>query len=39
MSRIPGLVSLYAKLSRMRILSSSKVREAAGAIERKMLDA
>ena len=35
---IPGLVSLYAKLGRMRILSSPKVLETAEAIERKILD-
>jgi hypothetical protein len=35
---IPGLVSLYAKLGRMRILSSPKIVEAAGQIERKILD-
>jgi hypothetical protein len=36
---IPGLlVSLYAKLGRMRILSSPKVLESAGTIERKILD-
>src|ERR1700757_338875 len=35
---IPGLVSLYAKLGRMRLLSSPKVLEAADAIERKILD-
>src|SRR5262249_19654919 len=35
---IPGLVSLYAKLGQMRILSLPKVVEAAGQIERKILD-
>src|SRR5215813_500872 len=35
---IPGLVSLYAKLGRMRILSSPKVLETAGEIERKIID-
>lgn len=35
---IPGLVNLYAKLGRMRILSSPKVLTAAQHIERKILD-
>jgi hypothetical protein len=35
---IPGLVRLYAKLGRMRILSSPKVLDCAGRIERKILD-
>jgi hypothetical protein len=35
---IPGLVRLYAKLGRMRILSSPKVLECAGRIERKIID-
>jgi hypothetical protein len=35
---VPGLVSLYAKLGRMRILSTPKVLETAGEIERKILD-
>jgi hypothetical protein len=35
---VPGLVNLYAKLGRMRILSSPKVLEAAQHIERKILD-
>jgi hypothetical protein len=36
---IPGLVRLYAKLGRMRILSSPKVLQCAGQIERKIVDA
>lgn len=36
---IPGLVRLYAKLGRMRILSSPTVLECAGRIERKIVDA
>ena len=35
---IPGLVRLYAKLGRMRILSSPNVLECAGRIERKIID-
>ena len=35
---IPGLVSLYGKLGRMRILSSPKVLQAAEEIERKIID-
>ena len=35
---IPGLVRLYAKLGRMRILSSPKVLDCAGRIERKIVD-
>src|SRR5262249_58040338 len=35
---IPGLVSMYAKLGRMRILSSPKVIQAAEEIERKVID-
>ena len=35
---IPALVRLYATLGRMRILSSSKVLESAGRIERKIID-
>src|SRR5215475_9676781 len=35
---IPGLVSMYAKLGRMRILSSAKVIQAAEEIERKVID-
>jgi hypothetical protein len=35
---IPALVELYAKLSRMRVLSTSKVLENAEQIERKILD-
>jgi hypothetical protein len=35
---IPGLVGLYAKLGRMRILSSPKVLESAELIERKIVD-
>src|SRR5262245_21227173 len=35
---IPALVRLYAKLGRMRVLSSSKVLESAGHIERKIID-
>ena len=37
-ANIPGLVRLYAKLGRMRILSSPKVLESAGRIERKIVD-
>jgi hypothetical protein len=36
---IPALINLYAKLGRMRILSSPKVLECAGQIERKIVDA
>src|SRR5262245_16850304 len=35
---IPGLVSLYAKLGRMRILSSPKVIQTAEEIERQIVD-
>jgi hypothetical protein len=35
---IPALVDLYAKLSRMRILSSSRILENAEQIERKIVD-
>jgi hypothetical protein len=35
---IPGLVDLYAKIDRMRILSSTKVVEIADSIARKILD-
>jgi hypothetical protein len=35
---IPGLVDLYAKIDRMRILSSTKVVETAEHIARKILD-
>src|ERR1700686_3443804 len=35
---IAGLVSLYGKLGRMRILSAPKVLEAAGVIERRIID-
>ncbi len=35
---IPGLVSLYAKLSAMRALSSSKVVQCADDVGRKILD-
>jgi hypothetical protein len=35
---IPGLVRLYATLGRMRILSSPKVLDCAGRIERKIVD-
>jgi hypothetical protein len=35
---IPGLVRLYAKLGRMRIVSSPKVLECAGRIERQIVD-
>jgi hypothetical protein len=35
---IPALVELYAKLGRMRVLSTSKVLENAEQIERKILD-
>ena len=36
---IPGLVGLYAKLSRMRVLSSKPVVDTAKSITRKILDA
>src|ERR1700752_3829685 len=36
---IPGLVGLYAKLSRMRVLSSKPVVDNAETITRKILDA
>jgi hypothetical protein len=35
---IPGLVRLYAKLGRMRVLSSPKVLESAARIEQKIVD-
>ena len=35
---IPSLVGLYAKLGRMRVLSSPKVLESAEEIERKIVD-
>jgi hypothetical protein len=35
---IGGLVKLYAKLGRMRIISSPKVLECAGRIERQIVD-
>src|SRR5262249_12587341 len=35
---IPGLVGLYAKLGRMRVLSSPKVLASAEQIERKIVD-
>ena len=35
---IPGLVGLYAKLSRMRVLSSKRVVDIAEIITRKILD-
>ena len=35
---IPALVGLYAKLSRMRVLSSTKVLESAEEIGRKIVD-
>src|SRR5262252_3089020 len=35
---IPTLVGLYAKLGRMRVLSSAKVLESAEQIERKIVD-
>ena len=35
---VPGLVGLYAKLSRMRVLSSKTVIDSADAITRKILD-
>jgi hypothetical protein len=35
---IPGLVGLYAKLSRMRVLSSPQVIENAEVVTRKILD-
>src|SRR3984957_19423386 len=35
---IPGLVGLYAKLSRMRVLSSTHVIENAEIVTRKILD-
>jgi hypothetical protein len=35
---IPGLVGLYAKLGRMRLLSSPAVLECAGQIEQKIVD-
>jgi hypothetical protein len=36
---VPGLVGLYAKISRMRVLSSALVVDHAEAITRKILDA
>jgi hypothetical protein len=38
-ANVPGLVGLYAKLSRMRVLSSKPVVDAADSITRKILDA
>jgi len=35
---VPGLVSLYAKLGRMRLISSPAVLASAGEIERKIID-
>ena len=35
---IPGLVGLYAKLSRMRVMSSPPVIESAEAVTRKIMD-
>jgi hypothetical protein len=35
---VPALVGLYAKLGRMRVLSSPKVLESAEQIERKIID-
>jgi hypothetical protein len=35
---IPALVNLYAKLGRMRVLSSPKVLESAEQVERKIVD-
>jgi hypothetical protein len=35
---VPGLVGLYAKLSRMRVLSSAEVIERADDVTRKILD-
>ena len=35
---VPGLVGLYAKLSRMRVLSSQKVVDSADSITQKILD-
>ena len=35
---IPGLVALYAKLGRMRVLSTPRVVECAEHIERKIMD-
>jgi hypothetical protein len=37
-AEIPALVSLYAKIARMRVLSSSKVVECAEKIGRKIVD-
>jgi hypothetical protein len=37
-AEIPALVSLYAKIARMRVLSSSKVVESAEQIGRKIVD-
>jgi hypothetical protein len=37
-AEIPSLVSLYAKIARMRVLSSSKVVESAEQIGRKIVD-
>ena len=36
---IPGLVGLYAKLNRMRVLSSKTVTDSAEEVTRKILDA
>ena len=38
-ANVPGLVGLYAKLSRMRVLSSKPVVDTAESITRKILDA
>ena len=38
-ANVPGLVGLYAKLSRMRVLSSKSVVDTAESITRKILDA
>lgn len=38
-ANVPGLVGLYAKLSRMRVLSSKPVVDTAKSITRKILDA
>src|SRR5262247_371949 len=35
---VAGLVALYAKLGRMRLISSPSVLESAGAIERNIID-
>jgi hypothetical protein len=38
-ANVPGLVGLYAKLSRMRVLSSKPVVDTAESITRRILDA